>query len=390
MARSPAGARRARAGHLPQVDGLRALAALYVLFTHAVLVAMPGRDGSRPGWLVPGHFAVAVFIVVSGLCLSLPLVRTNGELRGGALRFYVRRARRILPPYYATLLLTLVLCWTALSAETGTFWDFTVPITAAGYVGTLLLAQDVVGFWQISVPFWSIAVEFQIYLLFPLLLWCWRRYGAGRTVLSAVWLAYPAVSLTDALGKRGPAYFPGLSLQFIGFFTLGMAGAWLAFSEDATWVRARERVPWGRVTGLGAATAVGLTYLAGRLADWLTSVLELPVALATAGVLVVASRQGRTRLTRALGLRPLAFVGTFSYSLYLVQAPLLQAEWQYGLRPLHLGRGANLALLSGIGIALLLGAAYLFHLAFERPFLAARRTATTTRPQPSAVTARAA
>ena len=79
--------------------------------------------------------------------------------------------------------------------ESGTFWDYSVPVSVAGYVGNALLLQDLVGYWQVSVPFWSIAVEVQIYLLFPLLLLCWRKLGARRTVFYAVVLSY----VTDLL-----------------------------------------------------------------------------------------------------------------------------------------------------------------------------------------------
>ncbi len=368
------------------VDGVRALAALYVVLTHVVLIAAPAHHGSRtegarPTWLPPGHFAVAVFIVVSGFCLTLPIVRREGHLVGGARSFYRARARRILPPYYAALALTLVLIWTVIGRETGTFWDFSVPVSVAGYVGNALLVQDVVGFWQVSVPFWSIAVEVQIYLLFPLLLLCWRRLGAGRTVFYVVFLSYVAMIGTYVVGRAGPAFFPGLTLHFIGLFTLGMAAAWTASSDRARWAEVRERVPWGVLAVAFAVCAAVFGYALGANVDVMTPFVELPVGLLAASVLVAASRPGRSSRLRAfLGWRPLAFVGLFSYSLYLIHAPLLQAEWQYGLRPLHLPPAVTVALLGALGVPLVLAAAFLFFRLCEQPVMRRGR-------RPGAVTA---
>ena len=96
------------------LDGLRGLAALYVLLYHASLragvlaAAAPAQPVAKAISVLHfcllgyGHLAVAVFIVLSGYCLMLPVARTEGAvLPGGALAFIQRRARRILPPYYA-------------------------------------------------------------------------------------------------------------------------------------------------------------------------------------------------------------------------------------------------------------------------------------------------
>lgn len=93
--------------HLNFLDGIRAIAALYVLMHHLWLsqrALLP--QGWPTGWLAYGHLAVDVFIVLSGFCLMLPVARFK-ELRGGARHFFARRARRILPPVYACIVLCL-------------------------------------------------------------------------------------------------------------------------------------------------------------------------------------------------------------------------------------------------------------------------------------------
>src|SRR4051812_26575815 len=98
--------------HLAYLDGLRGALALYVVVHHCWirggLVARPGLEGLATNWMLYGHLAVNFFIVLSGFCLMIPVARTQ-RLAGGVLDFYARRARRILPPYYAILLIGLVL-----------------------------------------------------------------------------------------------------------------------------------------------------------------------------------------------------------------------------------------------------------------------------------------
>src|SRR3954467_10500924 len=102
--------------HLMQVEGMRAIAALVVFVNHAYAQVWSPQHGRPPGgilsafsyFLVAGHLSVTVFIVISGFCLTLPVVST-GELRGGMFEFLKRRARRILPPYYGALVLCLAL-----------------------------------------------------------------------------------------------------------------------------------------------------------------------------------------------------------------------------------------------------------------------------------------
>jgi peptidoglycan/LPS O-acetylase OafA/YrhL len=162
----------------------------------------------------------------------------------------------------------------------------------------------------------------------------------------------------------------------VGLFALGMAAAWMATSDGSRWVRARERVPWSVLAVLFAVCAAVLGYLAGDTVEALTPFVELPLGLFVGCLLVAASRPERSiRLRAFLGLRPLTFVGLFSYSLYLIHAPLLQAEWQYGLRPLHLASALTLTLLTVIGVPLVLAVAYVFFRFCERPFMSRQREA---------------
>jgi peptidoglycan/LPS O-acetylase OafA/YrhL len=97
--------------------------------------------------------------------------------------------------------------------------------------------------------------------------------------------------------------------------------------------------------------------------------LDMPVAFAAFCALVAAAAPGRGFLREALSVKPLVFVGTFSYSLYLIHAPLLQVLWQYVCEPLGMSPEQRFVLLMTLGLALILGASYLFFLMFEAPFM---------------------
>src|SRR5437660_75394 len=94
------------------LDGIRGLAALYVALFHVSYArqSLPEPARHLTDWLQFGHYAVGVFIVLSGYCLMLPVARSaDGRLRGGVGSYLRRRAWRILPPYYAALVLALAL-----------------------------------------------------------------------------------------------------------------------------------------------------------------------------------------------------------------------------------------------------------------------------------------
>ena len=136
-----------------------------------------GLLGAVTTWMVYGHFAVVAFIVVSGYSLAISTTANGARLRGGFPAFLRRRFTRIVLPYWGALALSLALATTAISADTGTHWDAALPVTVKGVVLHVLLLQDFALTGQINHALWSIALEWHIYFLFPLILWLRRRLG---------------------------------------------------------------------------------------------------------------------------------------------------------------------------------------------------------------------
>src|SRR5580692_1065615 len=371
-------------GRLTHIEGMRALAAYVVYINHVYAqVWLPPKP--PPGYLslfsyslIAGHMAVTVFIVISGFCLMLPVVRAGNHLRGGTAGFFKRRARRILPPYYAAVAFCLALIGTVMGKPTGTLWDVPIGVNTVAVISHLALVQDLFGTSKINYVFWSIAVEWQIYFLFPLLVWSWRRYGWAVTVASAL-LVGDALrfGLADTRVSRAAP-------QYLGLFALGMLAAYVVQGSGVAVGRARERFPWLLI---GAASLAFTCVLSGvwgvKVGITRYHILDFPVAVATMATLVATSRPGHAAdrwLWRLFAWRPLVFIGTFSYSVYLIHAPLIQVLWQFVLTPLHVTPVGMFAFYLGPGAIAVLAASYVFFRAFEYPFLRAPASGAIERP----------
>jgi peptidoglycan/LPS O-acetylase OafA/YrhL len=358
--------------HLAHVEGLRAAAALTVYVNHAYAQSWsPAQDQYPKGALrlltyslVTGHLAVSVFIVISGFCLALPVVAASDYLRGGVREFMKRRARRILPPYYAALALSLALIATIIGDKTGSVWDVPILVTWQGVVSHLLLLQDLFGTGSINYVLWSIAVEWQLYFLFPLLVWALRRYGVWLTVLAALLIGYAVRFGFDhtRVERANPHY--------LGLFALGMLGAYIAQSERPEFQKARQLDIWRWAALLALIAVVALCgYWGVPEARRRFHELDILVGIMALGSLVHSSRRDTNALHRVLSWKPIVLIGTFSYSLYLLHAPLLQVLWKFTLRPLGLPGTTMFALLMTLGLVLILAFSYGFFRIFEAPFL---------------------
>ena len=383
---------------LDYLDGLRGLAALYVVLNHTSFrlqqLCLPQHhaphllkkivDLLHFCVLAYGRYAVAVFIVLSGYCLMLPVVRNEGSsLPGGIISFVHRRARRIMPPYYAALAISFGVCLAILhfhgSIEPEWF-KVVVPVnTPAVVLSHIFLVHNWTPYiYEIDPPMWSVAVEWQIYFLFPLLLLpLYRRFGSILMIAGAFCIALLLHFFSHGSLDRA-------HLWFVGLFGMGMASAALNFAPclRKSW---GQRLPW---FGIAVAAALLLVAVSAvqreswryvpalhwfRLETWGSDwPLEIIAGFASMALIiyltqrVILGTQDQFLLYRLFSSRTAINLGVFSYSLYLIHDPIL-ACFLIGVH--HLPSVLAVPLMLGVGVPLAVGLAYLFHLAFEKQFM---------------------
>ena len=317
--------------HLGWLDSLRALAALYVVMSHVIV--MVNRDISHYRGLILltagpfryGQAAVGLFIVLSGFSLMIPVTRSGGVLRGGAWKFFGRRAKRILPPYYGAVGLSLLLIYFAIGHKTGSLWDICIPVTKTDILTHVLLLQDIFSPPKINNPLWTIAVEWRIYFMFPFFILLFHKWGKWKVVtgvLTAAFLALIAFQhyhLSMLYGTR-PAFF--------ALFVMGMLACEIGLGQQKRLCELRDRISWFAVW-----IPVWLLYAALNL-TWRSNIspthvfiLDTVNGILSAVLLVALSKPGPSRVRNLLLWRPLVFVGTFAYSIYLIHMPITQLIW---------------------------------------------------------------
>ncbi|HEX3550189.1 MAG TPA: acyltransferase [Candidatus Elarobacter sp.] len=346
--------------YFPHVEGFRGVAALYVFLYHAWQSAVAHAGATLTvllpftlPWLQFGHFAVSVFIVISGYCLGMP-VATRPERPFNRRAFARRRARRLGPAYLLALALTLIPFYATLALR-----GQHVPFShvAGALIAHVFLVHNL---WEpvagyLNGPMWSIALEVQIYVVFALLLVpVWRRVGPWAQLGVALVLGLaPQLLLHGALAYTAP--------WMLTLFAMGVVAAH---------VTARGVVPgWLRYVALATAAAGVLMVLpqGDAAADGALWPADLVVGAAVALLFVTSSGTAQPLTARFLALRPIVVLGTFSYSLYLIHAPLVILVAAAADR-WHFGTAAS-AVAYGLLIPFTVALAYAFYRVAERPFL---------------------
>ncbi|MGI9146785.1 MAG: acyltransferase family protein [Chloroflexota bacterium] len=308
---------------LPGVDGLRAVAALWVVLFHMAAFSsvqfpdIPGLDL----FLKSGSTGVSLFLVLSGFCLFLPFA--GGRIaRFKVGEFFRRRCKRLLPAYYVALLLALTL--SLASAD----WLGQPRLTLAEGVWQIATHLTLVHtlfpdtFYSLNGAFWSLGLEWQLYLALPVLVLITRRFGLSHALAVAV-----AINVVYRLGLGvavGSGYLDSQGLLAISVLPNQLPGRWaeFAFGMLAADLYASGRLErWARfVPGMLIAIValVPLSFLAERFE--LSHIVYGALFFTLLSVVVTSNNP----VARALAWRPLVALGTMSYSLYLVHQPVIQ------------------------------------------------------------------
>ncbi|MEP6021549.1 MAG: acyltransferase family protein [Paracoccaceae bacterium] len=327
------------------IDGLRAIAVLPVILFHAGFAIFPG-----------GFVGVDVFFVISGYLITRLILADLDTGHFSLMHFYERRARRILPALFVMLAVSVALAWVTLMPRD-------MEAFARSLLGTALFASNIV-FWKEAGYFdvashlkpllhtWSLAIEEQFYIFFPLfLMLVWRR--ARRFVVPVLIVTFV---LSLGLAQWGAVHKPSSA------FYLLPTRAWeLLVGVFCAFYLHRNPQPW---IGAGLCSALGLSMVVGAMIFFHDRMIwpggyALVPTLGTA--LVILFSNPLTQTGRILQTGPLVGMGLISYSAYLWHQPVFVFANYRNLTAL-----SPLAMTGLVGLTLCL--AWLSWRYVERPF----------------------
>lgn len=332
---------------LDYIDGLRALLALYIAAHHAMIVDVlrSGPPSTLQRFFEHGQEVVAMFLAVSGFCLALPHAQ-KGKWSVDSLRFFRRRALRILPPYYAAVVLAI------LFGLVKAHYGYPLTLKSIWVHGLMFQNWSATEMFTLDGPLWSVALEVQVYLLFPLVIASRRKLGPFATL--ALWSCVGLISMHLLHGKG--------QTVFLMFFAIGFFFAEVAFRPAWHWA-----LPW--CIALAAGLMVFASFFRTTVADGMGAVF-------TGALLAYLVPRHGNLIRRWLSSKPLVFIGLFSYSIYLIHSLFTETAFSIFVTKdptfaNHLDMKHNVVM---FGAALIsLPVAYVFHRCFELPFMSVKR-----------------
>ncbi len=335
----------------PEIDGLRTIAVLSVIFYHADFLLWGGR------FLPGGFIGVDVFFVISGYLIGLILLRKMQSGEFSFINFYERRIRRILPALFVVMAVTTFFSWQVMLPKSLTEYSISL-ISSLGFGSNIwfFLEDSYVAEASALKPLlhtWSLSVEEQFYVFFPVFLLLIWKYA--RDYFQVIFLVLFSASLV--LANYASQHFPDASFYLLPTRAWELlAGAILAKME-------LDRGRSNRPELVAVMPKIGLLLIAYSVVAF-NDVMHHPsfiTLLPVLGTMLIIWFAGKGELTsRLLGSRAFVFIGLISYSLYLWHTPV------FALARTHQLILNNNDKLLNIGISIVLAVGTYFIV--EKPF----------------------
>jgi peptidoglycan/LPS O-acetylase OafA/YrhL len=288
----------------PEIDGLRALAVVPVIFFHAGFELFSG-----------GFVGVDVFFVISGYLITTILIEDIENKRFSLVNFYERRARRILPALFFVMLVCIPFAWNWMLPNQ--MKDFSQSLAAVSLFASNLLFWKESGYFEAAAEqkpllhTWSLAVEEQYYVLFPIFLFLAWRYGKNRVF----WMIAVMASISLLLSEWG--WRNDASANFY----LAPTRAWELFAGSiVAFIVHKNGVQKNNYLALLGLIAIIFSIFIYDKSTPFPSVYALVPVLGV--VLLILCADKETSVARLLGSKIFVGVGLISYSAYLWHQPL--------------------------------------------------------------------
>lgn len=287
--------------HLAYMDGLRGIAILLVVACHGGKYTMDLHQGWSYHAVAEGAHGVDLFFVISGFCLAYPILRKRfetGVVKFDVLQFFCRRVIRIVPVYWVAFLALLVVSLIVVARGGEVPWPTVkMPTSFGNGVAQLFFLNSAT---NLSGSFWTLAVEFRWYLMFPIVMWLYMRWPL---TIYALMIAAPAIYWFTPVERLDFATLPG--------FLLGVIAADLA-------------VRGSRMNRFAPALFV-LAVLASLLLEpkvHLAYIVQNQIWWQVAAFFLVLAGVANATFQRVLAHPALAWIGMAAYSIYLYHDPV--------------------------------------------------------------------
>ncbi|WP_102379831.1 acyltransferase family protein [Raoultibacter timonensis] len=310
--------------YIPALDGLRAFAVLAVIAYHMNF-----------SWAQGGLLGVTVFFVLSGYLITGLLVTEWAQTKTIDLKnFWLRRVRRLVPAIVFVIIVVAALC-TVFNHELLTKMRPDIPPALLFFSNWWYIFHDLSYFEALGAPsplnhFWSLAIEEQFYLVWPVALLAAFKLGAKRPLLRRIAVVLAAASALAMAFLYNPIADP--SRVYYGTDTRAFSlliGAWLAFKMPASRMGkvGARLTKQGRMAmdGIGIAAFAGLVLMVA-FTDGFSPFLYwggLVIASVLTAVVIAVIANPRSRFGSIASARPLVWIGKRSYGMYLWHYPVL-------------------------------------------------------------------
>jgi len=315
----------------PDIDGLRAIAVIAVIFFHSHLIGFGG-----------GYVGVDIFFVISGYLITSIILRQLEADNFSLVNFYVRRIRRILPAIIFVSLVCIPIAWVVLTPRD--MKDFAQSIAAVSTFSSNILFWKETGYFDQAVGLkpllhtWSLAVEEQFYALYPLMLIILSFFNRYIKIFSLFIIFILSFSFSVYLQTRDPS--GAFYLIFSRAWEL-LAGSFVAF-YFVTHHHSKYPLLNQTLSGFGLMLIFFSIIKFDQYSSQSTYAMIIPV-LGTSLVILFADKD--TLVSRALSSNVLVSLGLLSYSAYLWHHPIL-SFFQY-----IYGSSISTILLSSLGLS---------------------------------------
>ncbi|WP_207061211.1 acyltransferase family protein [Motiliproteus sp. SC1-56] len=330
-----------------EIDGLRTVAVLPVIFFHAGLLGMSG-----------GYVGVDIFFVISGYLITTIIYEEIEQGRFSILNFYERRARRILPALTAVLVATTVAALLLMPASLlKTYSQSLVSVVTFSSNVFFFLSSGYFSTASDEMPLlhtWSLAVEEQYYIFFPLMMSALWFLGKVRLALIVLFLTFFSLLLAN---------YMAIKQAVDANFYLIFSRAWELFVGSLIAIGGFDRLPLAVKTRnilsiVGIVFVICSVFIFDEHTPFPSFYTLLPVLGAA---LVICFGDNKTLVGKVLSVRPMVSVGLISYSLYLWHQPLFAF-----LRMKTVGEPAHFLFVVAIALTFALAVASYRHV--EKPF----------------------